>query len=113
MNYLLEQTNNLLDNYQETVIKLNEEISKLKMDSNNDWLNTLDMYMYSLRYTFKLVDSYRVTPIQYYKDEVLGMMHKFEKHAVNNKDSRLYNLNISIVEYCGNAYKEMIKIPTK
>jgi len=113
MNYFLEQTNNLLDHYEDTVIKLREEISKLKMDSSNDWLITLDMYMYSLRYTLKLIDAYRVTPIQFYKDEVLDMMHKFEKHAVNNKDSRLYNLNISIVEYCGNAYKEMIKIPTK
>lgn len=113
MNYLLEQTNNILDNYQETVNKLNEEINKLKMDSSNDWLISLDMYMYSLRYIFKLVDFYRMTPIQFYKDEVLEMMHRFEKHAVNNKDSRLYNLNISIVEYCEKAYKEMEKIPTK
>jgi hypothetical protein len=113
MNYFLEQTNNLLDHYEDTVIKLREEISKLKMDSSNDWIISLDMYMYSLRYTLKLIDAYRNTPIQFYKDEVLDMMHKFEKHAVNNKDSRLYNLNISIVEYCENAYKEMIKIPTK
>jgi len=113
MNYFLEQTNNLLDHYEDTVIKLREEINKLKMDSSNDWLITLDMYMYSLRYTLKLIDAYRNTPIQFYKDEVLDMMHKFEKHAVNNKDSRLYNLNISIVEYCGNAYKEMEKTPIK
>jgi hypothetical protein len=69
--------------------------------------------MYSLRYTFKLVDSYKVTPIQFYKDEVIEMMHKFEKHAANNKNSRMFNLNISIIEYCGNAIKEMEKIPTK
>jgi hypothetical protein len=69
--------------------------------------------MYSLRYTFKLVNSYKVTPIQFYKDEVIEMMHKFEKHAANNKNSRMFNLNISIIEYCGNAIKEMEKIPTK
>jgi hypothetical protein len=40
-------------------------------------------------------------------------MHKFEKHAANNKNSRMFNLNISIIEYCGNAIKEMEKIPTK
>lgn len=113
MNYLLEQTNNLLDQYEATVIELRQEIGKLKMDSSNDWLITLDMYMYSLRYTLKLVDAYKNFPIQFYKDEVLDMMHKFEKHAVNNKDSKLYSLNISIVEYCTNAYKEMEKIPTK
>jgi hypothetical protein len=113
MNNSLEQANNLLNYYEETVIKLRQEINKLSLDSQNDWLMSLDMYMYSLRYTFKLVDSYKVTPIQFYKDEVLEMMHKFEKHAANNKNSRMFNLNISIIEYCGNAIKEMEKIPTK
>jgi hypothetical protein len=113
MNNSLEQANNLLNYYEETVIKLRQEINKLSIDSQNDWLMSLDMYMYSLRYTFKLVDSYKVTPIQFYKDEVLEMMHKFEKHAANNKNSRMFNLNISIIEYCGNAIKEMEKIPTK
>ena len=113
MNNSLEQANNLLNYYEETVIKLRQEINKLSLDSQNDWLISLDMYMYSLRYTFKLVDSYKVTPIQFYKDEVLEMMHKFEKHAANNKNSRMFNLNISIIEYCGNAIKEMEKIPTK
>jgi hypothetical protein len=41
------------------------------------------------------------------------MMHRFEKHAASNKDSKMFKINISIVEYCGNAYKEMEKIPTK
>ena len=113
MNNSLEQANNLLNYYEETVIKLRQEINKLSLDSQNDWLISLDMYMYSLRYTFKLVDSYKVTPIQFYKDEVIEMMHKFEKHAANNKNSRMFNLNISIIEYCGNAIKEMEKIPTK
>jgi hypothetical protein len=113
MNNSLEQANNLLNYYEETVIKLRQEINKLSLDSQNDWLMSLDMYMYSLRYTFKLVDSYKVTPIQFYKDEVIEMMHKFEKHAANNKNSRMFNLNISIIEYCGNAIKEMEKIPTK
>lgn len=113
MNNSLEQANNLLNYYEETVIKLRQEINKLSIDSQNDWLMSLDMYMYSLRYTFKLVDSYKVTPIQFYKDEVLEMMHKFEKHAANNKNSRMFNLNISIIEYCGNAIREMEKIPTK
>jgi hypothetical protein len=113
MNNSLEQANNLLNYYEETVIKLRQEINKLSIDSQNDWLMSLDMYMYSLRYTFKLVDSYKVTPIQFYKDEVIEMMHKFEKHAANNKNSRMFNLNISIIEYCGNAIKEMEKIPTK
>jgi len=113
MNNSLEQANNLLNYYEETVIKLRQEINKLSLDSQNDWLMSLDMYMYSLRYTFKLVDSYKVTPIQFYKDEVLEMMHKFEKHAANNKNSRMFNSNISIIEYCGNAIKEMEKIPTK
>jgi len=113
MNNSLEQANNLLNYYEETVIKLRQELNKLSLDSQNDWLMSLDMYMYSLRYTFKLVDSYKVTPIQFYKDEVIEMMHKFEKHAANNKNSRMFNLNISIIEYCGNALKEMEKIPTK
>jgi hypothetical protein len=113
MNNSLEQANNLLNYYEETVIKLRQEINKLSLDSQNDWLMSLDMYMYSLRYTFKLVDSYKVTPIQFYKDEVIEMMHKFEKHAANNKNSRMFNLNISIIEYCGNAIKEMEKIPTR
>jgi len=113
MNNSLEQANNLLNYYEETVIKLRQEINKLSLDSQNDWLMSLDMYMYSLRYTFKLVDSYKLSPIQFYKDEVIEMMHKFEKHAANNKDSRMFNLNISIIEYCGNAIKEMEKIPTK
>jgi hypothetical protein len=113
MNNSLEQANNLLNYYEETVIKLRQEINKLSIDSQNDWLMSLDMYMYSLRYTFKLVDSYKVTPIQFYKDEVIEMMHKFEKHAANNKNSRMFNLNISIIEYCGNAIKEMEKIPTR
>ena len=113
MNNSLEQANNLLNYYEETVIKLRQEINKLSIDSQNDWLMSLDMYMYSLRYTFKLVDSYKVTPIQFYKDEVIEMMHKFEKHAANNKNSRMFNLNISIIEYCGNAIKEMKKIPTR
>lgn len=113
MNNSLEQANNLLNYYEETVIKLRQEINKYSLDSQNDWLMSLDMYMYSLRYTFKLVDSYKVTPIQFYKDEVIEMMHKFEKHAANNKNSRMFNLNISIIEYCGNALKEMEKIPTK
>jgi len=113
MNNSLEQANNLLNYYEETVVKLRQEINKLSLDSQNDWLMSLDMYMYSLRYTFKLVDSYKVTPIQFYKDEVIEMMHKFEKHAANNKNSRMFNLNISIIEYCGNAIKEMEKIPTK
>lgn len=113
MNNSLEQANNLLNYYEETVIKLRQEINKLSLDSQNDWLISLDMYMYSLRYTFKLVDSYKLSPIQFYKDEVIEMMHKFEKHAVNNKNSRMFNLNISIIEYCGNAIKEMEKIPTK
>ena len=113
MNNSLEQANNLLNYYEETVIKLRQEINKLSLDSQNDWLMSLDMYMYSLRYTFKLVDSYKLSPIQFYKDEVIEMMHKFEKHAANNKNSRMFNLNISIIEYCGNAIKEMEKIPTK
>ena len=113
MNNSLEQANNLLNYYEETVIKLRQEINKLSIDSQNDWLMSLDMYMYSLRYTFKLVDSYKLSPIQFYKDEVIEMMHKFEKHAANNKNSRMFNLNISIIEYCGNAIKEMEKIPTK
>ena len=113
MNNSLEQANNLLNYYEETVIKLRQEINKLSLDSQNDWLISLDMYMYSLRYTFKLVDSYKLSPIQFYKDEVIEMMHKFEKHAANNKNSRMFNLNISIIEYCGNAIKEMEKIPTK
>jgi hypothetical protein len=113
MNNSLEQANNLLNYYEEKVIELRKELNKLSLDSQNDWLISLDMYMYSLRYTFKLVDSYKVTPIQFYKDEVLEMMHKFEKHAANNKNSRMFNLNISIIEYCGNAIKEMEKIPTK
>jgi len=113
MNNSLEQVNNLLNYYEEKVIELRKELNKLSLDSHNDWLISLDMYMYSLRYTFKLVDSYKVTPIQFYKDEVLEMMHKFEKHAANNKNSRMFNLNVSIIEYCGNAIKEMEKIPTK
>ncbi len=113
MNNSLEQANNLLNYYEEKVIELRKELNKLSLDSQNDWLISLDMYMYSLRYTFKLVDSYKVTPIQFYKDEVIEMMHKFEKHATNNKNSRMFNLNISIIEYCGNAIKEMEKIPTK
>lgn len=113
MNNSLEQANNLLNYYEETVIKLRQELNKLSLDSQNDWLMSLDMYMYSLRYTFKLVDSYKLSPIQFYKDEVIEMMHKFEKHAANNKNSRMFNLNISIIEYCGNALKEMEKIPTK
>ena len=113
MNNSLEQANNLLNYYEEKVIELRKELNKLSLDSQNDWLISLDMYMYSLRYTFKLVDSYKVTPIQFYKDEVLEMMHKFEKHAANNKNSRMFNLNISIIEYCGNAIKEMERIPTK
>ena len=113
MNNSLEQANNLLNYYEETVIKLRQEINKLSLGSQNDWLMSLDMYMYSLRYTFKLVDSYKLSPIQFYKDEVIEMMHKFEKHAANNKNSRMFNLNISIIEYCGNAIKEMEKIPTK
>ena len=113
MNNSLEQANNLLNYYEETVIKLRQEINKLSLDSQNDWLMSLDMYMYSLRYTFKLVDSYKLSPIQFYKDEVIEMMHKFEKHAANNRNSRMFNLNISIIEYCGNAIKEMEKIPTK
>ena len=113
MNNSLEQANNLLNYYEEKVIELRKELNKLSLDSQNDWLISLDMYMYSLRYTFKLVDSYKVTPIQFYKDEVIEMMHKFEKHAANNKNSRMFNLNIGIVEYCGNAIKEMEKIPTK
>ena len=107
MNNSLEQANNLLNYYEETVIKLRQEINKLSLDNQNDWLMSLDMYMYSLRYTFKLVDSYKLSPIQFYKDEVLEMMHKFKKHAANNKNSRMFNLNISIIEYCGNAIKEM------
>jgi hypothetical protein len=113
MNNSLEQANNLLNYYEETVIKLRQEINKLSLDSQNDWLMSLDMYMYSLRYTFKLVDSYKLSPIQFYKDEVIEMMHKFEKHAANNKNSRMFNLNISIIEYCVNAIKEMEKIPTR
>ena len=113
MNNSLEQANNLLNYYEEKVIELRKELNKLSLDSQNDWLISLDMYMYSLRYTFKLVDSYKVTPIQFYKDEVIEMMHKFEKHAANNKNSRMFNLNISIIEYCGNAIKEMERIPTK
>lgn len=113
MNNSLEQANNLLNYYEEKVIELRKELNKLSLDSQNDWLISLDMYMYSLRYTFKLVDSYKLTPIQFYKDEVIEMMHKFEKHAANNKNSRMFNLNISIIEYCGNAIKEMEKIPTK
>ena len=109
----LEQANNLLNYYEEKVIELRKELNKLSLDSQNDWLISLDMYMYSLRYTFKLVDSYKLSPIQFYKDEVIEMMHKFEKHAANNKNSRMFNLNISIIEYCGNAIKEMEKIPTK
>lgn len=109
----LEQANNLLNYYEETVIKLRQEINKLSLDSQNDWLMSLDMYMYSLRYTFKLVDSYKLSPIQFYKDEVIEMMHKFEKHAANNKNSRMFNLNISIIEYCVNAIKEMEKIPAR
>ena len=113
MNNSLEQANNLLNYYEEKVIELRKELNKLSLDSQNDWLMSLDMYMYSLRYTFKLVDSYKLSPIQFYKDEVIEMMHKFEKHAANNKNSRMFNLNISIIEYCGNAIKEMEKIPTK
>jgi hypothetical protein len=113
MNNSLEQANNLLNYYEETQIKLREEIIKLQKEANSDWHMSLDMYMYCLRYTFKLVDAYRNIQIQHYKDEVLEMMHRFEKHAANNKDSRLFNLNISIIEYCVNAYKEMEKIPTK
>ncbi len=113
MNNLPESTNNLLNYYKETLSKLRQENNKLRLDSTNDWIMSLDMYMYSLRYIFKLVDYYKMTPIQFYKDEVLEMMHRFEKHAANNKDSKMFNLNISIVEYCGKAYSEMEKIPTK
>ena len=113
MNYLPESTKNLLNYYEEILSKLRQENNKLSLDSQNDWLMSLDMYMYSLRYIFKLVDYYKMTPIQFYKDEVLEMMHRFEKHAANNKDSKMFNLNISLVDYCGKAYKEMGKIPTK
>jgi hypothetical protein len=113
MNISLVQANNLLNYYEETVIKLRQEVENLKIEGNKDWTMSLDMYMYCLRYTFKLADAYKISPIQFYKDEVLEMMHRFEKHAANNKDSRLFNLNISIIEYCVNAYKEMEKIPTK
>jgi hypothetical protein len=113
MNNLPESTNNLLNYYEETVIRLREENNKLSLDSQNDWLMSLDMYMYCLRYIFKLVDYYKTTPIQFYKDEVLEMMHRFEKHAASNNDSKMFKMNISIVEYCNNAYKEMEKIPTK
>ena len=113
MNNSLEQANFLLNYYEETLSKLRQENNKLSLDSQNDWLMSLDMYMYSLRYIFKLIDYYKMTPIQFYKDEVLEMMHRFEKHAASNKDSKMFNINISIVEYCVNAYKEMEKIPTK
>jgi hypothetical protein len=113
MNNLPESTNKLLNYYEETVIKLRQEVNKLSLDSQNDWLMSLDMYMYSLRYIFKLVDYYKMTPGQFYKDEVLEMMHRFEKHAASNKDSKMFKINISLVEYCENAYKEMEKIPTK
>ena len=113
MNNSLEQANNLLNYYEETQIKLREEITKLQKEANADWLMSLDMYMYCLRYTHRLSDVYKISPIQFYKDEVLEMMHKFEKHAANNKDSRLFKLNISIIEYCTAAFKEMEKISTK
>ena len=113
MNNLLEQANNLLNYYEETQIKLREEITKLQKEANNDWLMSLDMYMYCLRYTYRLSDVYKLNQYQIYKDEVLEMMHKFEKHAANNKDSRLFNLNISIIEYCTEALKEMEKISKK
>ena len=60
--------------------------------------------------TWQQLDKGQVDP---YKDEILEMMHRFEKHAANDKDSRLFKLNISIIEYCTEAYKEMEKIPTK
>jgi hypothetical protein len=113
MNNSLEQANNLLNYYEETQIKLREEITKLQKEANADWLITLDMYMYCLRYTHRLSDVYKTRPYQFYKDEVLEMMHKFEGHAANNKDSRLFKLNISIIEYCTEAYKEMEKIPVQ
>ena len=113
MNNSLEQADRLLNYYEETEIKLREEISKLQKDAYNDWLITLDMYLYCLRYTYKLLDVYKIRPYQFYKDELLEMMHKFEKHAANNKDSRLFKLNIGIIEYCTEAYKEMEKIPVQ
>ena len=45
MNNSLEQANNLLNYYEETQIKLREEITKLQKEANADWLITLDMYM--------------------------------------------------------------------
>ena len=62
---------------------------------------------------FKEFHGVRIAQYQIYKDEVLEMMHKFEKHAANNKDSRLFKLNISIIEYCTEALKEMEKIPVQ
>ena len=113
MNNSLEQADRLLNYYEETQIKLRDEIAKLQKEANNDWLMSLDMYMYCLRYTYRLSDVYKLNQYQIYKDEVLEMMHKFEKHAANNKDSRLFKLNISIIEYCTESIKEMEKIPAK
>jgi hypothetical protein len=41
------------------------------------------------------------------------MKNRFLKHAESSKDTRLYNLNISIVRYCESAFAEIEKIPTK
>lgn len=113
MHTLSEQTDRLLNYYEATEIKLKKEVDKLQVEANNDWLMSLDMYMYCLRYTYKLLDIYKIRPYQFYKDEVLEMMHKFEKHAANHKDSKLFKLNISIIEYCTNIYNEMEKIPVQ
>ena len=49
MNNSLEQADRLLNYYEATQIKLREEIAKLQKEANNDWLMSLDMYMYCLR----------------------------------------------------------------
>lgn len=113
MDNLPESTKNLLNYYEETLSKLRQENNKLSIDIQNDWIMSLDMYMYSLRYIFKLVDYYKMYPLQFYKDEVFDMMHRFEKHAASNKDSKMFNLNISIVDFCVKAYNEMENTITK
>ena len=113
MNYLPESANKMIDFYQETIERYQADINKLNKENDINWYASLDMYMYCLRYTFKVIDTYRQYPIQFYKDEIIEMKNRFLSHAESSKDTRLYNLNISIVRYCETAFAEMEKIPTK
>lgn len=113
MNYLPESANKMIDFYQETIERYQADINKLNKENDIYWYASLDMYMYCLRYTFKVIDAFKVHPIQFYKDEILEMQNRFVAHAASSRDTRLYNLNISIVRYCETAFAEMEKIPTK